>query len=331
MNAQIDHANSEGIRLYRLHVWGQLTLIPMTALFIATAWLANSASVLVICVQSAIAIVINSFSLYALHQVIRNNVYQFAYGAGKLENFSAFLLGVFYVPSGLYLAADALVRLFHPPVVGYQLSQVAIVFSAIRMLVLYLLVRRLARQSNNPSPLLRSTLLDYHLCLINDLGVCVALAIAWACVAMQAPELGNRIDPLVALGIALYMLWIGASLIWHNFRALVDLPLPEKQQIEIMRVLARHYQHYDNIGTVFSRASGNRRFVEIEMGFAPSQTIEHVQELSRQMEQDLTTEVPGLSFKIFPMAHALAPNEKEKPPSLTPHGGPTGNRVAPFP
>ncbi len=304
MNAKMDHAELEGIRLYRLHVWGQLTLIPMTVLFIATAWLANSASVIVICVQSAISIVINSFSLYALHQVVRNNVYQFAYGAGKLENFSAFLLGVFYVPSGIYLAMDAMGRLFHPPMVGYELSQVAIVFSALRMLVLYLLVRRLAKQSQNPSPLLRSTLLDYHLCLINDLGVCVALAIAWACVALHSPEVGNRIDPFVALAIALYMLWIGASLVWHNFRALVDLPLPEKQQIEIMRVLARHYHHYDSIGTVFSRASGNRRFVEIEMGFASGQTIEQVQALSRLMEQDLTAEVPGLSFKIFPMVHS---------------------------
>ena len=304
MSTKQDHAESEGIRLYRLHVWGQLTLIPLTALFIATAWLANSASVIVICVQSAIAIVINSFSLYALHQVVRNNVYQFAYGAGKLENFSAFLLGVFYVPSGLYLAVNAIDRLHHPPVVGYELSQVAIVFSALRMLVLYLLVRRLARQSKNPSPLLRSTLLDYRLCWINDLGVCVALFIAWACIGIEAPGIGSRIDPSVALAIALYMLWIGASLVWHNFRALVDLPLPEKQQIEIMRVLAHHYQHYDSIGTVFSRASGNRRFVEIEMGFAGNQTIEHVQTLSLQMENDLTAKVPGLSFKIFPMVHA---------------------------
>ena len=309
MNANRNPAESEGIRLYHLHVWGQLTLIPMTALFIATAWLAHSASVMVVCVQSAISLVINGFSIYALRQVIRSNVYQFAYGAGKLENFSAFLLGVFYVPSGLYLAVDASIRLFRPPAVGYELSQVAIVFSALRMLVLYLLVRRLARQSRNPSPLLRSTLLDYRLCLINDLGVCAALAIAWTCVALHSPEVGNRIDPLVALSIALYMLWIGAFLVWHNFRALVDLPLPERHQLKIMSVLARHYRDYDNIGTVFSRASGSRRFVEIEMGFAPGQTIEHVQALSLRMEKDLAAEVPGLSFKIFPMVHSPAKEE----------------------
>ena len=302
---------SEGIRLYRILWWGYVTLVPVTLLFIAAALFANSASVVVICVQSAIAIVINGFSLYALRQVIRNNVYRFAYGAGKLENFSAFLLGVFYVPSGLYLAYDAGVRILHAPAVGYELSQAAIVVSALRMLVLYLLVRRLSRQSSNPSPLLRSTLLDYHLCLINDVGVFVALAIAWGFVASHFPGIGYRIDPLVAFAIALYMLWIGASLVWHNFRSLIDLPLPEAQQMEIMRVLARHFHVYESIGTVFSRSSGNRRFVEIEMGFAGTQTIENIQILSRAMEKDLAAEVPGLSFRIFPM-HTL--DLKSTPP-----------------
>ena len=301
MNVNGTPSETEGIRLYRLLWWGQLTLVPMTALFVAAARLANSASVTVICVQSAIAIVINGFALFALRQVIRSNVYRFAYGAGKLENFSAFLLGVFYVPSGLYLAQDAAGRLFRAPAVGYELSQVAIVFSALRMLALYLLARRLMRNSGNPSPLLRSTLLDYHLCLLNDAGVSVALAIAWAFVAARLPAIGYRIDPLVALAIALYMLWIGASLVWHNFRSLIDLPLPEAQQMEIMRVLARHYRHYDAIGTIFSRASGNRRFVEIELGFAGDQTLAHLQTLSRLMEDDLAAEIPGLSFKIFPM------------------------------
>ena len=301
MNVNGTPSETEGIRLYRLLWWGQLTLVPMTALFVAAARLANSASVTVICVQSAIAIVINGFALFALRQVIRSNVYRFAYGAGKLENFSAFLLGVFYVPSGLYLAQDAAGRLFRAPAVGYELSQVAIVFSALRMLALYLLARRLMRNSGNPSPLLRSTLLDYHLCLLNDAGVSVALAIAWAFVAARLPAIGYRIDPLVALTIALYMLWIGASLVWHNFRSLIDLPLLEAQQMEIMRVLARHYRHYDAIGTIFSRASGNRRFVEIELGFAGDQTLAHLQTLSRLMEDDLAAEIPGLSFKIFPM------------------------------
>lgn len=302
-------SKSEGIRLYRILWWGYLTLVPITLLFIVAAWLANSASVVAICVQSAIAIVINGFSLFALRQVIRSNVYRFAYGAGKLENFSAFLLGVFYVPSGLYLAFDAAGRIIRAPTVGLEFSQIAIFLSALRMLVLYLFVRRLARQSGNPSPLLRSTLLDYRLCLANDVGVFAALAVAWGCVAAHAPSLGYRIDPLVALAIAIYMLWLGAHLVWHNFRSLIDLPLPESQQLKIMRALARHYLHYESVGTVFSRSSGNRRFVEIELGFAGSQTIESIQALSRAMEKDLSAEVPGLSFRIFPM-HTLDTPQK---------------------
>ena len=301
---------SEGCQLYQILWWSYLTLVPITLLFIAASRFANSASVVAICVQSAIALVINGFSLYALRQVIRSNVYRFAYGAGKLENFSAFLLGVFYVPSGLYLALDAVGRIARAPAVELELSQVAVLFSALRMLVLYLLVRRLSRQSANPSPLLRSTLLDYRLCLINDVGVLAALAVAWVFVAAQLPGFGYRIDPLVALAIAIYMLWIGAYLVWHNFRSLIDLPLPEAQQMNIMRALARHYRDYESVGIIFSRSSGNRRFVEIEMGFAGNQTIENIQALSRAMEKDLAAEVPGLSFRIFPM-HTVKPGAKD--------------------
>lgn len=292
--------DSEGIQLYRLLLGGYITLFPVTALFLGTAMISNSASVGVICVQSLISIIINTFSLYALRQVIRSNVYRFAYGAGKLEDFSAFLLGAFYVPSGLYLLYCAVGRIIHAPEVGYALSQIAVVISAARMLVLYLLVRRLMRQSGNPSPLLLSSLLDYRLCLLNDLGVLIAFAIAWGLLQIHLPAIGYRIDPLVALAISLYMLWIGGSLVWRNFRSLIDLPLPESQQIKIMSVLARHYHDYDAIGIVYSRASGKRRFVEIELGFAGEQTVKHIRALSRRMEKDLAAEVPGLAFRIIP-------------------------------
>ena len=63
----------------------------------------------------------------------------------------------------------------------------------------------------------------------------------------------------------------------------------------------RHAPPVQGIGTIFSRASGNRRFVEIELGFAGDQTLAHLQTLSRLMEDDLAAEIPGLSFKIFPM------------------------------
>jgi divalent metal cation (Fe/Co/Zn/Cd) transporter len=60
---------------------------------------------------------------------------------------------------------------------------------------------------------------------------------------------------------------------------------------------------------VYSRLSGNRRFVEIELGFNGDRTLEHVHTLSRHMEDDLATEVPGLQFHIMPVWEPEPPDE----------------------
>ena len=137
--------------------------------------------------------------------------------------------------------------------------------------------------------------------MLTDGGVLIAFAVGSVLVSLGTPGLGDRIDPIVALVMACYMLWVGVDLVRHNFRALMDLPLPEEDQLTITRVLATHYADYDSVGTLFTRASGNRRIVEVELGFDGERTVDHVHTLSRHMERDLTSEVPGLRFRIVPV------------------------------
>ena len=47
----------------------------------------------------------------------------------------------------------------------------------------------------------------------------------------------------------------------------MDLPLSEDEQLTITRVLGHHYADYDLVGTLYTRSSGTRRFVEVELGF----------------------------------------------------------------
>jgi ferrous-iron efflux pump FieF len=294
-------ADAESIRLYKLLRWGLYTEAPMTVMFTVMAVLTGSAALVAIAIQSGVALVVNAFAVYAMRQVLRENVYSFPYGAGKLENFSAFLCGVLYVPSGLYVMFDGIDRLVHAPDVGYVLSLIPVAISLARGIVLYVVAVRMARASTNPSPLLVSYKLDYRIGCLTDGGVMVSFVVAWLLIELGVPAVGDRIDPAVALAISAYMIVVGIDLVRRNFRALMDLPLSEHEQMTILRVLAHHYADYDVVGTVYSRASGKRRFVEIELGFDGERTVEHVHVLSRHMEQDLAAEVPGLHFRIVPV------------------------------
>jgi len=293
--------DQESVSLYKLLRWGLAIEVPIVVMMVTSAVLAGSAALVAMAAQSGIALVINAFAVYAMRQVLRENAYTHPYGAGKLENFSAFLCGVLYVPSGLYVLVDSVERLIHAPEVGYLLGLIPVSITFLTGAVLFVFASRLRRRTRNPSPLLISYRADYLIGMLTDGGIIIAFVLASVLIGLGLPALGDRVDPAVALVIALYMLWVGVSLVRHNFRALMDLPLAEEEQLTITRVLAAHYADYDLVGTLYTRSSGKRRFVEIELGFDGEKSVEHVHVLSRHMEKALADELPGLHFRIVPV------------------------------
>ena len=69
-----------------------------------------------------------------------------------------------------------------------------------------------------------------------------------------------------------------------------------------MRVLAAHYADFDSIGTLYSRTSGKRHIVEIELVFPGDSMLSDLEGLGAVMERELEREVPGLTFRIVPLA-----------------------------
>lgn len=288
-------------RLYRIMLWCYFTVFPLLAMFVVMAVLSNSTAVIVCTVQRAISLAVQTFSIYAIRQVLRDNPDRFPYGAGKLEDFSAFLCGVLLVPSGVYLAYDAVSRLREPQDVAYLLSMIPIAVSAVRMVLLYAAVRRVARQTNAPSPLLRAYVLDFRISTYGDIGVLCAFAVGWVLVHYGLVGAGARVDPLVALVISAYMVWAGVSLVRPTFRSLMDLPLPDAELLRIMRVLAAHHARFEAIGTLYTRSSGKDRIVEVELVFPSDRTVAEIEQLGAELERECCEQVPGLQFRIIPV------------------------------
>jgi cation diffusion facilitator family transporter len=318
-------SDAESRQLYKLLKIGLAIEVPLVVLTATSAVLAGSAALVALAAQSGVALVINGFAVYAMRQVLRENVYTHPYGAGKLENFSAFLCGALYVPSGLFVLYDSIERLIDAPEVGYITGLIPVVCTFVSGTILFTMSQRLKKRTADPSPLLIAYKADYFIGMCTDGGVLVAFVLGSLLVSRGYAAIGDRIDPTIALVMAVYMLYVGQDLVRHNFRALMDLPLAERDQLAITRVLAHHYADYDEVGVVFTRQSGNRRYVEIELGFDGEKTVEHVHNLSRHMEQDLGAELPSLYFHIVPVweqdvereAAALAATEKvivEPPP-----------------
>jgi len=67
-----------------------------------------------------------------------------------------------------------------------------------------------------------------------------------------------------------------------------------------MKVLAAHYADFEAIGTLYTRSSGKQRFVEIELAFAGTRTLDEIGALGAHMEEALAADVPELTFRVIP-------------------------------
>lgn len=307
-------------RLYKMMLWSYVTVLPAAALFFVTATITDSMVLFVYLASYSLSFAVQTFSLYAVRQTIRRNQNLFPYGTGKLENFSAFLDGVLYVPTGLYLAYDALNRLLTPRPVGYALGMIPVIITGVRLVIFYLVCRRMIRETDAPSPILLSYTLSFKLALLSNIGVLFAFIVGWALIYLGLPAIGNCVDPAIGLSLAIYMIFAGTRLVWHNFRSLMDLPLTENEQLCVLKVLSAYYDRYEGVGTIYTRTSGKERFVELELFFSENRTLGDIYMLQKDMEQSLIKKLPGLRFRINPvmssqkgsMALRNALNEDEK-------------------
>ncbi len=197
-----DRMVDDSVRLYRLLRWGLVVEIPIVAITATSAVLLSSAALVALAAQSGIALVINAFAVYAMRQVLKHNVYSHPYGAGKLENFSAFLCGVLYVPSGLYVLFESIERLIHAPEVGYILGLIPVSLTFTTGVVFFTLSRRLMRRTTDPSPLLVAYKADYFIGMMTDGGVLVAFIAGTALAGSSLGTVAHSVDPAVTLVMA---------------------------------------------------------------------------------------------------------------------------------
>ena len=291
----------EVLRLYRLMRLAFWSGVPVSVLFVVIGAVSGSSAIIVMMLQGVVDVCVQLFELYAIRQVIRHDVESFPYGAGKLENFGAFLWAVLTIPAAVYVLLTAALRLWHPGEVAYDLSIIAVVVSSARLTTLWVLTSRLRRRLANPSPVLVSFRADTVIDSLSNYGVLLSFGLALLLLWIELPALGDRVDPAVALMIGAYQLVVGVTILRGNFRSLMDLPLPVIDQLTVMRVLAEHHREFERIGMVSTRSLGNERHVEVELAFAGDTPVRRVDETARRVARSLGERIDELRFRLAPV------------------------------
>ena len=219
------------------------------------------------------------------------------YGFSKAEYFSAGIEGALIVLAAAGILFTAVPRLVAPqpleaPLLGLALSAAA---SAINFAVAVVLIRVGKRAD---SITLEAD--GHH--LMTDVwtsagvvaGVGLVFATGWL-----------RLDPLVALAVALHIIWTGFGLMRRSWKGLLDAAIPREDAGEVTRLFAEYAKRY---GVTFhalrTRQAGARRFISFHLLVPDAWTVAQAHRLSEEIEERIRMLVPnaGIFVHIEPIS-----------------------------
>lgn len=283
--------------LERLSRIALFALLPLTAAFVLTGYFANSLTIGSMALENGASIIVQLFAFQSIRAMRSADPIRFPHGTGKLENFSGFLYGALTIPTACYILFHAVQNLLDPADhVAFGLAQLPLIPSLLINIYIYRFAARLSRSFD--SPLVESYLIDYRVAVWFDAIVILAMAAGLVLNIVGGETYAAYIDPSFSLGIALYMLRAAVGQLLSNFRVLIDLPMPEPEQLQIMRVLAEEFEAYEQLGTIRTRRSGAQRFVEVELYFGGSVDVKAISALNARMQQKLRARLGDVKLNI---------------------------------
>ena len=209
----------------------------------------------------------------------------FAHGYSKAEYFSSGIEGTLIFLAAVAIGWTAIERLIEPR----PLSHVGagLLISALASLVNFVVARRLYAAGRE----YRSIALEADAShLMTDVwtsaGVIVGVGAVWA-------TGWERLDPLIALAVAVHIVWAGHSLMRRSFEGLLDRSLPGPELNALNEVLERHRARGIDFHAVRTRRAGARSFVSLHVLVPDSWTVAQGHNLAHEVETNILAVLPG--------------------------------------
>lgn len=212
------------------------------------------------------------------------------YGHEKIEFFSSGLEGTLIIVAAVGIAWYAVRRLLVPePLRALDVGAlIALSASAINLGVAQLLLR-VGRKHG--SIVLEAD--GRH--LMTDVWTSVAVVVGIGLVWLTGIEL---LDPLIALLVAVNIIWTGFDLVRRSFNGLMDHALPIEEQTKVrsaIESLLEPGMHYHALRT---RQAGSRRFADFHLLVPGRYTVRRSHELINRIEKAVGEALPGTEVTV---------------------------------
>jgi len=212
------------------------------------------------------------------------------FGHGKVENVSGTIEAVLIFVAAIFIIYEAINRIIAEAIVEYLSIGIAVM--AISVVVNIIVSRHLLRIARDSDSIaLEADARHLTADVYTSLGVLVGL------VLVQVTGL-NILDPIIAIGVAIFILRAAYSLTRRAFPPLIDIRLPEDEEELIVSTMSEHMGELVGFHELRTRKAGSERYIELHMIMARDASIERAHSLCDHLEEDIKSRLPNIHVTI---------------------------------
>lgn len=206
------------------------------------------------------------------------------YGHGKVEYFSSGIEGAMIILAAVSICYAAVDRLIHPQ----PLEQIGIglLISIIATVINFVVARILLRAGKeNHSIVLEAD--GHH--LMSDVWTTVGVIFGIGLVYATG---WWRLDPIMAILVAINILWSGGKLINRSIQGLLDAALPKDIHGKIVEILDSYVKENEiDYHALRTRQAGTYKFINVHILVPGKWTVDQGHDLIEEIEGKLRSEI----------------------------------------
>ena len=273
-------------RTLERYAWLSLAAAVVTIVLKALAWyVTGSVGLLSDALEALINLAAALLTLSMLRLAAAPPDARHPYGRFKAEYFSSGAEGALIVFAAVSIAFAAVPRLASPqsldaPALGIALSIAA---TAINLGVA---LRLISVGKNMHSIALEAD--GHH--LMTDVWTSAGVI---AGVALVAATGWLMLDPLIAIVVAVHIVWTGFGLMRRSFAGLLDAAIAPAELAEIEKIFAEYRRRYGvEFHALLTRQAGGRRFISFHLLVPDAWPVDRAHALSEEIEERIRSLVP---------------------------------------
>ncbi len=283
------------------------TSVVVIALKFAAYFLTGSVGLLSDAVESVVNILAALIALAVLTYASEKPDHEHNFGHEKAEYFSSGIEGAL-----IFVAAGAIVwtsvpRLIDPQPLdqvwlGLALSFVASLANAACAMLMLRAAK--AHRSITLEADARHLLTDVWTTVGVFAGVVMVQSTGWL-----------RLDPVIAIAVAIQILWTGWHLMRRSFDGLMDRAIPDEDRAVIIGVLDEMRRQGGDYHALRTRVAGAKSFIDVHILVPGNMSVQEGHDLCERLEQDIAAKLPHVEVltHLEPIEDPKSWDDPDKP------------------